>query len=118
VRGSLQNRASGQIKAQCAQEGFGDDLKAFATCVVELRGTRHDADHDPMIGASTLDARIAVTTAGAAVARFEHASPARRRAVILLLLFQPRWMCRRIAVRGPMCFPSTNPRMDAARRSV
>lgn len=70
--------------------GFGANIVAFATAVVELQEKRHAADYDPMVRVKTLDAQLAIRTARAAVARFNNASPKRRKAFLTLLLFPPR----------------------------
>jgi hypothetical protein len=70
--------------------GFGENIVAFAAAVVELQEKRMVADYDPMIRVKTSDALLAIKTARAAVRRFSRASSARRNAFLGLLLFPPR----------------------------
>ena len=72
------------------KNGFGRNVVAFATAVVELQEKRHAADYDPIIRVRTSDATTAIRTARAALAAFERASATRRRAFLTLLLFPPR----------------------------
>jgi hypothetical protein len=70
--------------------GFGPDIAAFASAVLELQQKRHAADYAPLIRVLTSDAIVAVRMARAALTRFNNASPARREAFLSLLLFPPR----------------------------
>jgi hypothetical protein len=70
--------------------GFGDDIRAFAKALLELQEKRYAADYDPAVRLRTADAILAVETAREALERFRRASPARRKAFLTLLLFQPR----------------------------
>jgi hypothetical protein len=72
------------------RNGFGPNVVAFATAVVELQERRHAADYDPMVRVKTSDALAAIRTARAALRRFGNASIPRRRAFLTLLLFPPR----------------------------
>jgi hypothetical protein len=71
--------------------GFGTDLTALATALVDLQEKRHLADYDPLFRVNTSDAVLAVATARSAVARFNNASRASRRAFLSLVVFTPRW---------------------------
>lgn len=71
-------------------KGFGPNIKAFAAAMIELQEKRHSADYDPYGRVSRSDALLAVGTARTALARFNKASAARRRAFLTLLLFKPR----------------------------
>jgi uncharacterized protein (UPF0332 family) len=70
--------------------GFGSNIAAFATGVVELQQKRHKADYDPMIRMTRSDAVAAIATARAALVRYDAASDDDRAAFLSLLLFEPR----------------------------
>jgi hypothetical protein len=70
--------------------GFGSDLKAVATAIVDLQEKRHAAEYDPRFRGRTSDAILAVATARTALALFRRLSRAQRRAFISLLVFSPR----------------------------
>ncbi len=70
--------------------GFGGDLVALATAVVDLQEKRHLADYDPLFRVRTSDAVSAVATARAAIQRFKGASRTPRKDFLLLLAFSPR----------------------------
>ena len=70
--------------------GFGTDLVAVATAVVDLQEKRLLADYDPLFRARTSDALLAVATGRAALNRFRSVSNARRRAFVSLIVFAPR----------------------------
>jgi hypothetical protein len=63
---------------------------AFGAAILELQQKRHNADYNVMIRMNRSDATLAVTTAKAALARFNKAGARRRVAFLSLLLFQPR----------------------------
>ena len=70
--------------------GFGPDLIALATAVVDLQEKRHLADYDPLFRVAMSDAVLAVATARIALTRFRHANRARIKAFLSLLVFSPR----------------------------
>jgi hypothetical protein len=73
--------------------GFGANLQAFASAVLELQEKRHEADYNPMIRVKTLDAQLAIRMARAALASFEAARVQNQEAfltLLTLLLFPPR----------------------------
>ncbi|WP_159012675.1 hypothetical protein [Bradyrhizobium sp. S69] len=70
--------------------GFGPNIQALASTVVELQEKRHAADYNPMQRMRRIDADLAIKTARAALMRFEKASPKRKLAFLALLLFPPR----------------------------
>lgn len=70
--------------------GFGPNIQAFASAVVELQEKRHAADYDPSIQIKTSDASLAIATARSAIRRFERAGAQRRKAFLTLLLCPPR----------------------------
>lgn len=70
--------------------GFGPDIVALATAVVELQEKRHSADYDPLFRASTSDAVLAVANGRDALVRFRDANRARRKAFLSLVVFSPR----------------------------
>src|SRR5882672_140703 len=70
--------------------GFGGDLEAVASALVDLQDKRHLADYDPTFKARTSDAFLAVATARDALSRFRRASRQSRRAFVSLAAFSPR----------------------------
>jgi hypothetical protein len=70
--------------------GFGPDLIALATAVIDLQEKRHSADYDPLFRVNMSDAILAVATARSAVARFRSANTVLRRAFLSLVVFTPR----------------------------
>jgi hypothetical protein len=70
--------------------GFGPDLIALSTAVVELQEKRHSADYDPLFRVRTADAMLAVSTARTALMQLRTAQRTRRKAFLSLLLFSPR----------------------------
>lgn len=70
--------------------GFGPDLIAVATAVVDLQEKRHLADYDPHYRVGLSDAVLAVATAQSALTRFRIANRTRQKAFLSLLVFSPR----------------------------
>jgi hypothetical protein len=70
--------------------GFGADIKAFATAIVELQERRHTADYDPMVQMKQSDAILLTKTARAALARFQADNSDERETFLTLVLFEPR----------------------------
>jgi hypothetical protein len=70
--------------------GFGPDIEALATAVVDLQEKRHAADYDPLFRASTAEAIVAVQTGRNALSRLRNANPTRRKAFLSLVVFSPR----------------------------
>lgn len=70
--------------------GFGPDLIALATAVIDLQEKRHLADYDPLFRARMSDAVLAVATGRTALYRSRNASRTLRKAFLSLLLFSPR----------------------------
>jgi hypothetical protein len=70
--------------------GFGPDLVALATTVIDLQEKRHLADYDPLFRTTAADAALDISKARAALARFRRASRVQRRAFLSLLVFSPR----------------------------
>lgn len=70
--------------------GFGVNIVAFAVAVLELQEKRHEADYNPMTRMKSLDAKLAIAAARAALRRFEREEALRRGAFLTLLLFPPR----------------------------
>jgi hypothetical protein len=81
---------SNKFKPHAPSNGFGPSITAFAAAVVELQEKRHAADYDVMIRMNKSDAVLAISTAKAALRRFDKASKAIRLAYLTLLLFPPR----------------------------
>jgi hypothetical protein len=81
---------SNRFKPHAPSNGFGANITAFAAAVVELQEKRHAADYDVMIRMNKSDAVLAISTAKAALRRFDKASKARRLAYLSVLLFPPR----------------------------
>jgi hypothetical protein len=72
------------------QAGFGAEIKALATAVVELQEKRHTADYDPMIQVKQSDAILLTRTARAALQCFQDAGTDQRDTFLTLLLFERR----------------------------
>ncbi len=70
--------------------GFGADLIALATAVVDLQEKRHFADYDPLFRVRMSDAVLAVATGRTALFRFRNANRTSRKAFLTLLVFPPR----------------------------
>ena len=70
--------------------GFGADLIALATAVVELQEKRHLADYDPLYAVRMSDALLAISTSRNALDRFRSANRAWRKTFVTLLMFAPR----------------------------
>jgi uncharacterized protein (UPF0332 family) len=70
--------------------GFCSVIAAFASAVVELQEKRHSADYDPLFRVTPSDAVLAISTARAALSRFQVATPDQQAALLSLLLFRPR----------------------------
>lgn len=70
--------------------GFGPDLQAVATAVIELQEKRIAADYDPSVRIGRSDAISAVATARSALRRFGATADQQRKAFLTLVLFKPR----------------------------
>jgi hypothetical protein len=70
--------------------GFGPDLIAVATAIVDLQEKRHSAEYDPLFRVGTSDAALAVQTGRHALAHLRGAPRPRKRAFLSLLVFAPR----------------------------
>src|SRR5439155_16587086 len=81
---------STRFKRYAPAAGFSANIVAFAAAAEELQEKRHSADYDVMIGMNRSDAALAISTARAALGRFNNASQPDRLAFLSLLLFQPR----------------------------
>ena len=81
---------SNKFKPHAPTNGFGPNITAFAAAVVELQEKRHAADYDVMIRMNKSDAVLAISTAKAALRRFNKASNPGRLAYLSVLLFPPR----------------------------
>jgi uncharacterized protein (UPF0332 family) len=81
---------SNKFKPYVPNNGFGNNINAFAAAVAELQEKRHAADYDVMIRMNKSDAVLAISTARAALRRFKNASETRRIAFLSMLLFPPR----------------------------
>ena len=81
---------SNKFKPHAPTNGFGPNITAFAAAVVELQEKRHATDYDVMIRMNKSDAVLAISTARAALRRFNKTSKARRLAYLSVLLFPPR----------------------------
>jgi len=69
---------------------IGANIKAFADAVVDLQKTRVGADYDPTFRITRSDATTKVSTVRAAIARFEAATEAERKAYLATILFKKR----------------------------
>lgn len=79
-----------KIVAYAPPGGFGADLQALATAVVDLQEKRHSADYDPQGRVRTADALLAVRTGRSAVSRLARAGEVERKRFRTLLMFPPR----------------------------
>jgi hypothetical protein len=79
-----------RYKRYAPQGGFGSDIRAFATAVVEAQEKRHTADYDPMVQMKQTDAIFSNGTARAAIQQFQGANADERTIFLMLLLFDPR----------------------------
>lgn len=70
--------------------GFALGIKGFATTILELQRKRYSADYDPLPRFSRTEAKGAVSSGRAALARFKAASDDERQLFGSLLLFSPR----------------------------
>jgi hypothetical protein len=73
-----------------SRHGFGPNINALATAVVDLQEKRHAADYDPLFRVNMSDARLAVATSRTALTRFKRITSAQRKAFVSLLVFSPR----------------------------
>jgi hypothetical protein len=74
---------SNKFKPYAPSNGFGPNISAFAAAVAELQEKRHAADYDVMIRMNKSDAVLAISTAKAALRRFNKAGKARRVAFLV-----------------------------------
>jgi hypothetical protein len=81
---------SAQYRRYQPKDGFGPDLKAFATSLVELQQRRHAADYDPLIRLKRSDALLAASIARSALGRLQRVPPDQRAVFLALLVFPPR----------------------------
>jgi hypothetical protein len=72
------------------KSGFGPNLIALATAVVDLQEKRHLADYDPLFRVRKSNALLAVATSRKALARFKKVNRARKKTFLSLLVFPPR----------------------------
>ncbi len=79
-----------KIRPYAPAGGFGPEIQALATAVVELQEKRHSADYDPMGRVKTADALLAIRTGKSAVARLQRSKDAERKRFLTLLTFPPR----------------------------
>ena len=69
--------------------GFGPDILAVAAALADLQERRHMADYDPLARITLSDARLAVATSKAALARLKTSNKNKRKAFLSLVVFQP-----------------------------
>lgn len=81
---------SAKFRRYAPKAGFSPNVVAFAAAAVDLQEKRHFADYDVMIRMNRSDAVLAISTARAALARFNGAGQVDKLAFLSLLLFQPR----------------------------
>ncbi|MFC5344627.1 hypothetical protein ACETK8_08500 [Brevundimonas staleyi] len=81
---------SGKLGSLAPRGGYGTNLPATATAVLELQERRHEADYDPLLRVKTADAVLAVRTARSAIRRLNKAPSSKKKRFLALLLFQPR----------------------------
>jgi hypothetical protein len=79
-----------KLKPYAPAGGFGPEIQALATAVIEPQEKRHSADYDPMSRVKTADALLAVRTGRSAIARLTKSGDAERKRFLTLLAFPPR----------------------------
>jgi hypothetical protein len=89
LRGSKATPSS-RFRRYVPAAGFGANIVAFAAAAEGLQEKRHSADYDVMTRMNRSDALLAISTARAALGRFDNASQPERLAFLSLLLFPPR----------------------------
>lgn len=72
------------------KKGLGDNIRAFATALIDLQEKRHAADYDPRASFRASDALLAISTSRDAMTRFGKATSTRRRVVLSLIAFRFR----------------------------
>ncbi len=70
--------------------GFGPDVVAVATAVIELQEKRHAADYDPLFRVSVSDAVLAIETGRNAMLRLKDMNRVQRKSFLSLIVFSPR----------------------------
>ncbi len=70
--------------------GFGPDILAFSTAVIDLQEKRHLADYNPEPRFKTSDVILAVSTGRSGVQRFQAATEEQRKTFLSLLVCPPR----------------------------
>lgn len=71
-------------------DGLGENIRTFATAVVELQEKRNKADYDPQSVFRTSDVKLVIRTARSAVRRFGSATEECRKAFLTLLICPSR----------------------------
>lgn len=72
------------------KSGFGDELIAFATALVDLQERSHLADYDPLFRVKTTDAFLAIKTSRTALDQFGQANRTGQKMFLTLAIFPPR----------------------------
>ena len=80
----------GKYATHAPPTGFGPNIRDFATAVVDLLEKRHSADYDPQFRVTKSDALLTISTARAALSRFDLALASEKEVFLSLLLFPPR----------------------------
>jgi hypothetical protein len=78
-----------KLRAYFPEGGFHRNIRGFGRIAVELQTKRHDADYDPLARFTTLDVRVIVGEARAAITAFKSA-PGNERLMFLTLLVTNR----------------------------
>lgn len=69
---------------------FGEEIRAFASLLLELKEKRTSADYDPSHWTGLVDARTAIASARSAIEQFQSAPSSKKKAFLTLLAFPPR----------------------------
>jgi hypothetical protein len=71
-------------------DSFGENIRNFASLLLELKEKRSSADYDPSHWVKIADARNAISSARSAIEQFENAQSAEMMTFLTLLVFHPR----------------------------
>jgi hypothetical protein len=81
---------SAKFVAYIPQGGFGSQIVAFASAIVDLQQRRHQADYDPTFRLKLSDANLSIATARTAIRRLKRAKNEQRKMLLTLLICRPR----------------------------
>lgn len=76
--------------AYAPKAGFGPELEAVASTIIDLQERRYLADYDPLFRASLSDTLFVVASGRSALARFRSVGRSLRHDFVTLVVFPPR----------------------------